>query len=158
SGQGIVVDDHLRSSDPSIYAAGDVAEVTDSATGERSITAIETAAMEQGGLIAANMAGQGRAGPAAMAMNGVEAARVQAASLGNWMGTDACEGEAANGHYRKYVWDGDRLSGAVIIGPARQIAGENDMGMLKGLVQERVPLGVWKDLLVTRPFEVKKVF
>ena len=48
--------------------------------------------------------------------------------------------------------------GAVIIGPARQIAGENDMGMLKGLVQERVSLGAWKDLLVARPFEVKKVF
>jgi hypothetical protein len=32
------------------------------------------------------------------------------------------------------------------------------MGMLKGLVQERVPLGAWKDLLVARPFEVKKVF
>jgi NAD(P)H-nitrite reductase large subunit len=157
-GQGIVVDHHLRSSDPSIYAAGDVAEVTDRATGRRSVTAIETAAMEQGRIVAANMAGQDRTYSGAMAMNVIEAVDLQAASFGDWMGTDACEGEAANGHYRKYVWDGDRLSGAVIIGPARQIAGENDMGMLKGLVQERVPLGAWKGLLVTRPFEVKKVF
>jgi hypothetical protein len=32
------------------------------------------------------------------------------------------------------------------------------MGMLKGMVQERVPLGPWKQLLLARPFEVKKVF
>jgi hypothetical protein len=30
--------------------------------------------------------------------------------------------------------------------------------MLKGLVQSRRPLGRWKELLVQRPFEVKKVF
>ena len=32
------------------------------------------------------------------------------------------------------------------------------MGMLKGLVQSRHPLGRWKELLIERPFEVKKVF
>jgi len=114
-GQGIVVDDHLRSSDPTICAAGDVAEITDRATGRRSITAIETAAMDQGRIIAANMAGQDRSYSGAMAMNVIEAVDLQAASFGDWMGADACEGEAANGHYRKYVWDGDRLAGAVII-------------------------------------------
>src|SRR5205814_7874046 len=94
-GQGIVVDDHLRSSDASIYAAGDVAEVTDYATGRRPITAIETAAMEQGRIIAANMAGQDRTHSGAMAMNAIEAVGLQAASLGDWMGTAAGEGEGA---------------------------------------------------------------
>ena len=157
-GQGLVVDEHLRTSDPAIYAAGDVAEVADAHTGRRSITAIETAAMEQGRIIAANMLGQARVYTGAMPMNVIEAVDLQAASFGDWTGAEATEGEAANGHYRRYVWDGDRLSGAVIIGPARQLAGENDMGMLKGLVQERVPLGSWKQLLLARPFEVKKAF
>jgi NAD(P)H-nitrite reductase large subunit len=156
--QGILVDDHLRTSDPAIYAAGDVAEVADRTSGRRSITAIETAAMEQGRIIAANMAGIDRSYSGAMAMNVVEAVELQAASFGDWMGAEASEGAAAHGHYRKYVWQADRLTGAVIVGPARQLAGENDMGMLKGLVQEQVPLGPWKDLLVARPFEVKKVF
>jgi NAD(P)H-nitrite reductase large subunit len=156
--QGIVVDEHLRTNDPAIYAAGDVAEVTDAHTGRRSVTAIETAAMEQGRVIAANMAGQNRVYAGAMPMNVIEAVDLQAASFGDWMGPEASEGEATNGHYRRYIWDGDRLSGAVIIGPARQLAGENDMGMLKGLVQERVPLGPWKQLLLARPFEVKKAF
>ncbi|MDQ6673777.1 MAG: FAD-dependent oxidoreductase [Chloroflexota bacterium] len=157
-GQGLVVDEHLRTNDPAIYAAGDVAEVADVHTGRRSVTAIETAAMEQGRVIAANMAGQHRVYTGAMPMNVIEAVDLQAASFGDWMGPEASEGEAANGHYRRYIWDGQRLSGAVIIGPARQLAGENDIGMLKGLVQERVPLGPWKQLLLARPFEVKKAF
>jgi NAD(P)H-nitrite reductase large subunit len=157
-GQGLVVDEHLRTNDPAIYAAGDVAEVADAHTGRRSVTAIETAAMEQGRVIAANMAGHNRVYSGAMPMNVIEAVDLQAASFGEWMGAEASEGEAANGHYRRYVWDGDRLSGAVIIGRARQLAGENDMGMLKGLVQERVSLGPWKELLLARPFEVKKAF
>lgn len=156
--QGIVVDEHLRTNDPAIYAAGDVAEVADAHTGRRSVTAIETAAMEQGRIIAANMAGQNRVYTGAMPMNVIEAVDLQAASFGDWMGSAASEGEAPNGHYRRYIWDEDRLSGAVIIGPARQLAGENDMGMLKGLVQERVPLGPWKELLLARPFDVKKAF
>ncbi|MFI5268235.1 MAG: hypothetical protein ACHQ7M_12745, partial [Chloroflexota bacterium] len=153
-----VVDDRLRSSDPAIYAAGDVAEVADLASGQRAVMAIETAAMEQGRIVGAAMAGQPRPYPGGMLMNVIEAAGLQAASFGDWAGSQASEGQAAGGHYRRYVWDGDRLAGAVIVGPARHIASENDMGMLKGLVQSRRPLGRWKELLVQRPFEVKKAF
>jgi len=156
--RGIVVDEQLRSSDPAVYAAGDVTEVADLASGQRAVMAIETAAMEQGRLVGAAMAGQPRVYSGGMLMNVIEAAGLQAASFGDWAGADATEGQAAGGHYRRYVWDGDRLAGAIIVGPARQIASENDMGMLKGLVQSRHPLGRWKELLIERPFEVKKVF
>ncbi|HLY67554.1 MAG TPA: FAD-dependent oxidoreductase [Chloroflexota bacterium] len=156
--QGIVVDEQQRSNDPAIYAAGDVAEITDMVTGQRTVMAIETAAMEQGRIVGAAMAGQPRRYPGGMLMNVIEAAGLQAASFGDWAGTQASEGLAAGGHYRRYVWDGDRLAGVVIVGPARQVAGENDMGMLKGLVQSRRPLDAWKSLLVERPFEVRKAF
>ncbi|HEY8693832.1 MAG TPA: FAD-dependent oxidoreductase [Chloroflexota bacterium] len=158
AGRGIPVDDRLRTADPAIYAAGDVAEVADLATGQRAVMAIETAAMEQGRIVGAAMAGQPWPYPGGMLMNVIEAAGLQAASFGDWAGADATAGQAVGGHYRRYVWDGDRLAGAVIVGPARQVASENDMGMLKGLVQSRRPLGRWKELLVQRPFEVKKVF
>lgn len=91
-------------------------------------------------------------------MNVIEAAGLQAASFGRWDGAQASEGQAAGGHYRRYVWDGDRLAGAVIVGPARQVASENDMGMLKGLIQAGIPLGPWQALLKARPFELKKVY
>lgn len=157
-GDGLVVDEQLRTSDPAIYAAGDVAEVADAATGQRMVMAIETAAMEQGRVVGAAMAGQARSYPGGLLMNVIESAGLQAASFGDWGGGPASEGRAAGGHYRRYVWDGDRLAGAVIVGPARQVAAENDMGMLKGLVQSRRPLGRWRQLLAERPFEVKKAF
>jgi NAD(P)H-nitrite reductase large subunit len=157
-GQGLLVDQQLRTSDPAIYAAGDVAEVTDVASGRRTLMAIETAAMEQGRIVGAAMAGRPRPYPGGLLMNVIEAAGLQAASFGDWDGSPASDGSAPGGHYRRYVWDGDRLAGAVLTGPARQVAGENDMGMLKGLVQSRRPLGRWKDLLAQRPFEVKKAF
>lgn len=154
----IPVDDHCRTADPSIYAAGDVAEITDAVTGQRTVMAIETAAMEQGRVIGANLAGRERTYRGGMLMNVVEVAGLQAASFGNWHGDDSSEGRSGRWDYRKYVWAGGRLTGAVIIGPARQVAGENDMGMLKGLVQAGTPLGEWKALLRERPFEVKKAF
>jgi NAD(P)H-nitrite reductase large subunit len=157
-GRAIVVDKSMRTNDPSIYAAGDVAEIEDAITGERTVMAIETAAMEQGRLIGAAMAGKPREYTGGMLMNVIEAAGLQAASFGAWAGTDATEGQAAGGHYRRYVWNGDRLVGGVLVGPARQVAGENDMGLLKGLVQSGQPLGEWKQLLVERPFELKKVY
>ncbi len=156
--QGLIVDDQLRTSDPAVYAAGDVAEITDSVTGRRTVMAIETAAMEQGRIVGAALAGRPRPYRTGMLMNVIEAAGLQAASFGDWAGSDATEGRTAGGHYRRYVWAGDRLAGAVIVGPASQVAGENDMGMLKGLVQSGLRLGPWKRLLVERPFEVRKAF
>lgn len=156
--RGLVVDEHLRTSDPNIYAAGDIAEVIDPFSGQRAIMAIETAAMEQGRIIGSQMAGQSRTYGGGMLMNVVEAAGLQASSFGNWLGADVTEGKAAGGHYRRYVWQGDTLVGGVLVGPARRVAAENDMGMLKGIIQAGQPLGEWKDLLVKHPFELKKVF
>ena len=47
--RGVVVDEHLRSSVPNVYAAGDVVEGRDFVTGERAVHAIEPTAMEHGG-------------------------------------------------------------------------------------------------------------
>ncbi|MDE3074539.1 MAG: NAD(P)/FAD-dependent oxidoreductase [Chloroflexota bacterium] len=158
SDRGLLVDERMRTSDPAIFAAGDVAEIVDATTGQRAVMAIEVAAMEQGRVIGAQMAGQPATYAGGMLMNVVEAAGLQAASFGSWAGSDATEGRALGGHYRRYVWQDDRLIGGVLVGPARQVAGENEMGMLKGLIQAGRPLGAWKDLLVVRPFELKKVF
>ena len=59
--RGIVVDDHLRSSVPNVYAAGDVAEGADLVTGAPEVHAIEPTAMEHGRIVGANMAGRDRA-------------------------------------------------------------------------------------------------
>jgi nitrite reductase (NADH) large subunit len=54
---GVVVDDHLRTTAPDVYAAGDVAETRDRITGERYVHAIFPNAVAQGRVVAQNIFG-----------------------------------------------------------------------------------------------------
>ena len=159
--RGILVDDHLRSSVPNVYAAGDVAEGRDFVTGERGVHAIEPTAMEHGRIVGANMAGQPVAYRGSLLMNIVDVIHLEIASFGAW---DSGTAEVFTGlkadrpAYRKFLWQGDRLIGAILLGPSSDVWTTNDIGMLKGLVQTGTGLGQWKDLLRRNPFDVKKAF
>ncbi len=158
---GILVDDHLRSSVPNVYAAGDVAEGKDGVMGVPAVHAIEPTAMEHGRVVGANMAGRGVAYRGSLNMNIVEVCWLDVASFGAW---DDPKAEVFTGlraersAYRKLCWSGDRLTGAIIIGQATDIWTTNDVGMLKGLVQTGVRLGAWKEYLRRNPFDVKPAF
>ena len=54
---GVMVDDHLRTTAPDVYAAGDVAETRDRITGERYVHAIFPNAVAQGRVVAKNILG-----------------------------------------------------------------------------------------------------
>ena len=56
----IKVDEHMRTSDPSIYAVGDAIEVSDAVTGEASLISLAGPANKQGRLAADNIAGRPR--------------------------------------------------------------------------------------------------
>ena len=164
--QGILVDDHLRSNVPNVYAAGDVAEGQELITGKREVHAIEPTAMAHGRVVGANMAGRDIAFQGSLLMNILDVQQLDIASFGDWSAT---EGETSvlllpKEHvYRKLVWDGDRIVGAVIMGPARGLWTTNDVGILKGLVQAGVHLGAWKQYLhenlrdLKRPFVASRV-
>ena len=159
--RGVLVDDHLRSNIPNVYAAGDVAEGRDCVTGERAIHAIEPTAMEHGRIVGANMAGQALAYRGSLLMNIVDVADLEIASFGVW---DSASAEVSSAlkpdrpAYRKLLWQGDRLIGAIILGVSTDIWTTNDVGMLKGLVQTGAGLGPWKDYLRRNPFDIKKAF
>jgi len=159
--RAVLVDDHLRSSVPSIYAAGDVAEGRDFVTGERAVHAIEPTAMEHGRIVGANMAGQPLAYRGSLLMNIVDVAHLEIASFGAW---DSASAEVLSTvkldrpAYRKLLWQGDRLIGAIILGVSTDIWTTNDVGMLKGLVQSGSRLGAWKEYLRRNPFDIKKAF
>lgn len=53
----VSVDEHLRTSDPDIYAAGDVVEITDSLSGEKTAVPLAGPANRQGRIAADNLAG-----------------------------------------------------------------------------------------------------
>ena len=55
-GRGVLVDERLRSSDPHIFAAGDVAEVLDRRTGRRVIDVLWSSAVQKGRVAGLNMA------------------------------------------------------------------------------------------------------
>lgn len=55
---GIVVDDYLMTSDPSIYAVGDAIEVTDFVTGQKTMVPLAGPANKQGRIVANNICGK----------------------------------------------------------------------------------------------------
>ena len=55
---GVVTDAHMLTSDPSIYAVGDIAEVTDLVFGDRTVVPLAGPANKQGRIAADNIAGQ----------------------------------------------------------------------------------------------------
>jgi len=158
---GIIVDDHLRSSVKSVYAAGDVARGRNLITGAAEVHAIEPTAQEHGRVVGANMAGRDVAYRGSLLMNIVEVAHLDVASFGQWEDPKAevyTALRAGRSEYRKLLFHGGRLTGAVICGPAEAVWTTNDVGMLKGLVYSGVDLSAWKPHLKGNPFDVKPAF
>jgi NAD(P)H-nitrite reductase large subunit len=159
--RGVVVNDHLRASVPTVYAAGDVAEGRDLVTGQPAVHAIEPTAMEHGRVAGANMAGRDVTYRGSLLMNIVEVCHLDLASFGAWDGAGAEAFTAVRPErsaYRKLLWRGGRVVGAMIIGRSDDVWTTNDVGMLKGIVQSGADLGAWKDHLRENPFDVKTVF
>ncbi len=160
-GGGILVDDHLRSNMRSVYAAGDVARGRNLLTGSAEVHAIEPTAQEHGRVVGANMAGRDVPYRGSLVMNIVEVAHLDVASFGQWEDASAEVYTAVRperSQYRKLLFRGGRLTGAVICGPAKDIWTTNDVGMLKGLVYSGVDLSRWKAHLERNPFDVKPAF
>lgn len=159
--RGIVVDDRQRSSVPNVYAAGDIAEGRDLVTGAPAVHAIEPTAQEHGRVAGASMAGRDVRYRGSLIVNIVEVCHLDVASFGAW---DDAVAEVATGlhadrpAYRKLLWRGDRLTGAIILGPSSDVWTTNDVGMLKGLIQSGVSLARWKAHLKRHPFDVKPAF
>jgi NAD(P)H-nitrite reductase large subunit len=160
-GHGILVDERLRSSVSNVYAAGDVAEGRDIVTGETALHAIEPTAMEHGRVVGTNMAGQPLAYRGSLLMNIVEVQGLEIASFGAWDDAQAEVFSALDPErpaYRKLLWHGERIAGAMILGLSQDIWTTNDVGMLKGLVQSGVRLGDWKSYLRHHLFEIKRAY
>lgn len=160
-GGGIIVDDHLRSSIKNVYAAGDVARGRNLVTGALEVHAIEPTAQEHGRVVGANMAGRDVSYPGSLIMNIVEVCGLEVASFGQWQDAHAEVYRAARPErsaYRKLLFRGGRLAGAMLCGQADDVWTTNDVGMLKGLVASGVDLSAWKEHLIKNPFDLKPAF
>lgn len=145
--QGVLVDDHLRTNHPGVYAAGDVCQSRDIMSGEFHVHAIQPTATEHGRVAAYNMTGHDMKFVGSLNMNVLDTLGLISHSFGVWEGKgDGVQLVDENGwKYLRLEFDGDRLIGAQTVGTTEHI------GALRGLIQTGMPLGPWKDKLRENP-------
>jgi NAD(P)H-nitrite reductase large subunit len=159
--QGILVDHHLRTSVPNVFAAGDVAQGPALLSDEKQIHAIQPTAVDHGRVAGANMAGREVRYPGSLSMNVVDVCGLQCASFGHWQdnsGESTTISNPAASIYRKLVWRGDQLIGAMFTGRAEDVGMLTDVGMVKGMLQSQIRLGPWKEFLQKNPFDVRRAY
>ncbi len=159
--QGILVDDRMCTSAEGIYAAGDVAQGPVLYADDREIHAIQPTAVDHGRVAGANMAGEEIHYPGSLLMNVVDVCGLQTASFGRW---DDAEAEAMtidNTHgrvYRKLLWTGDQITGAIFVGQPNDLGMLTDVGMVKGVLQTQTAFGPWKHYLAENPFDIRRAY
>jgi NAD(P)H-nitrite reductase large subunit len=155
--QGILIDRHMQTNIPDIYAAGDVAQGLDFSTGEYSVQAIQPTATDHGVLVALNMTGSKEAlHRGNINMNVLDTLGLIACSFGLWMGVE--HGDSAEQYnpdrfrYINLQFDGEYLVGATAIGLTQHV------GVLRGLIQSKVKLGAWKERLLHEPLRIMEAY
>ncbi len=132
---GIRVNDRMESSAGGIYAAGDVAQAADLITGEEDTHGIWPVAFEQGRIAGLNMVGLDRPYVGGMRMNAAEFYGLELISLGTVRSGEhhrILVHKAGNDVYRKLVFDGVVLVGALLVGEI------HDAGVLRLLMTKKV--------------------
>jgi nitrite reductase (NADH) large subunit len=136
---GLTVDQQLRTAQADIYAAGDCVRPFDRLSGEKTYFAIWPAAVEQGRLAGANMAGHDRSYGGLLSQNTlyVGNTRVIAGGLVR-PADDSCEVHSHHDHsvgsYRRLVVKDGRLVGVILVGQVE------DAGVYLNLIYNRTPL------------------
>jgi len=158
---GILVNDRMQTNFPHIYAGGDVAEGPTLFGDENAIHPIQPTAVDHGRVAGANMAGHEVRYPGSLSMNVVDICGLQAASFGHWSdaaGETTIVDNPSGFIHRRFVFRDDRITGAIFMGRAHDVGMLTDVGMVKGLMQTRAPLGPWKRHLQDHPFDVRRAY
>ena len=153
---GVLVNNRLQSSEPDIYAAGDVCQGKDFSTGEYSVQAIQPTAADHGRITAMNMAGKDTVHQGSINLNVLDTLGLISSSYGLWMGVEG--GDSAELYdperyrYLKLQFEEDVLVGAQSLGLTQHV------GVLRGLIQTRIKLGKWKQHLMKDPTRIMEAY
>jgi NAD(P)H-nitrite reductase large subunit len=118
--------------------------------------AIQPSAVDQARLAALNMAGKQVSSRGSLALNVLDTLGLISSSFGQWWGEPG--GQSAElvderaFRYLSLQFSGDVLVGATSIGLTEHI------GVLRGLIEGRVPLGPWKDRLLKEPLRITEAY
>jgi len=142
--RGILVDSHMQTNLPGIYAAGDVAEGYDLLLKTRRPLPIWPNAYKQGSIAGYNMSGTVKEFRGSFAMNSVEICGIPTISVGL---TDPLEdgyevfrdSDPARKQYRKIVLKDNRIVGAIFVNDIARA------GIITGLIKDEVEVSDFKD-------------
>ncbi|MBX3606658.1 MAG: NAD(P)/FAD-dependent oxidoreductase [Piscinibacter sp.] len=147
--QGVLTDEHLQTTVPDVYAAGDCAEAFDLVSGKTIVSAIQPNAADQARVAALNMVGRRAVLKGVTQINVLDTLGLISASFGDWQGVPGGQHveltDRGAGRHLSLQFDGDVLVGCNSIGWTEHV------GVMRGLVEGRVKLGEWKDRLLADP-------
>ena len=155
--EGVRVNEQMRASHPAVFAAGDVAQAEEIYTGNFIVNAVQPNAAEQARVAGTNMAGGQARSQGTLAMNVLDTMGLVAASFGQWAGVDGgSHVEHIDEERYRYIclrFDAEtRLVGATTLGLVEQL------GVLRGLIQSRRPLGHWREALRRDPLDLMRAY
>ena len=154
--RGVLVNERMQTSIPDIYAAGDVTESIDFSTGHRIVNAIQPNAADQARIAAINMTGGDVQSPGALQINVLDTMGLISSSFGLWSGAPGGDYveviDQIGFKYLRLEFFKDILVGATCVGSTEHI------GVLRGLIQGKVPLGEWKQLLLDEPTKLMEAY
>lgn len=154
--QGVIVDEYLATTQPDVYAAGDVAQAKDLSTGRYEMLAIQPVAVEHGRIAALNMAGHKTVHRGSLNMNVLDTLGLISSSFGLWQGVEGGESARLEDQdrfrYLRLEFAGDKLVGVQAVGMTEHI------GMARGLIQTGCDLGSWKDKLIASPEKLPEAY
>jgi NAD(P)H-nitrite reductase large subunit len=147
---GILVNERMQTSIPSVYACGDVAEYRDFFTGESRLNPNLVNAAEQGRIVAEHLVGKGSPHPGLIAINTFRCFGQTVMSVGRFLPE---QGDRLLEKYdpdkkisRRMVFRADRLMGAVFCNTTV------DGGLYYRLIREKIALGGLEEKLLRDPF------
>ena len=152
--KGILVDKKMRTNIPDVYAAGDIAESSDFFFEKSGINAISPSAISQGRIAGANMVGEEIQDSGWISMNVFKFFGHSAFSIG-LAATETSqvfkEKDDKQGSYKDLVFQENRLVGA------RFLDINVDPGIIRYLIEEKVDMDGYKEMLFEKPLQVSRV-
>ncbi|MDB5891252.1 MAG: pyridine nucleotide-disulfide oxidoreductase family protein [Polaromonas sp.] len=154
--QGVLTDEHLQTSVPGIYAAGDCAEAFDKVSGTTIVSAIQPNAADQARVAALNMVGLCTSLKGVTQINVLDTLGLISTSFGHWEGVNGGEHaeltDRTSGRHLSLQFKDDVLVGCNSVGWTEHV------GVMRGLVEGQIRLGAWKDELMKDPTQLMKAY